>query len=191
MRRTGIDPGNTWPQWLAVLSAVGGVLLLLSCGGADSGPAPAVMRGDVAGVGFDCPTGWSIAADPDDDAVTLVTRRTIGKFGPILFLQVRRDPQARSVATILDDLARSAAEEPKFELVRQETLTHPQGFDYGLVEYGRELSNVAVTERFVVVPLEDDKQLMIGALTRLPVWAQHAPVFDALVASLTLPAEGR
>ena len=172
-------------RMIALLLAVG--CSLLSGGCADDALAPHLLRGEVAGVSFDCPANWSIRADHDNDSVTLVTDETVGPLGPSVLIEVVNDPLARSVAATIDDLARDAAQAPKFELTRKALLTHAQGFEYGLIEYSHTQSGAAVTERFVVVSLGGGKRLIVAALALRSVWDRYEPAFSELVASLELP----
>ena len=184
-------PRSVLRSTLALMSLAAGFLLLVGgCSDDQSAPpsaAPTVMRGEVGGVGFDCPAGWSIVANEEDDAVTLVSGQTIGKFGPTILLQVGPDPLDRTVAAVAGDLADSNAEAPSFKQKRKEMLMHDRGFEYGLFEYSSARSGVAVTESFVVVALGEGKMLVVCARSLRTAWDECEPVFRQLVASLESP----
>ena len=175
---------------VVLVLAVGHVLLSYGC--SENEPsAPGLMRGEVAGVSFDCPAGWSIRAETDNDAVTLVTDKTVGTLGPSVLIQVVTDPKDRTVQETIDDLARAGADERKFKLARKALLTHERGFEYGLIEYSSTQPGPAVTQRFVVVSLGDRKRLIVAALALRGAWGRYEPVFSEVVASLALPPAGR
>jgi hypothetical protein len=146
-----------------------------------------LVRGKVAGVSFDCPEGWSLRSDDESDSLTLLHDKAVEMFGPAMLIQVSRDELKRSVQTTLDDLAKSAADERKFKLIRNELLTHARHFKYGLIEYSYIDGSVGVTERFVVVALPANRLLIVTMKGLRGRWSDYEPDFDAVIASLELP----
>ena len=149
-------------------------------------PAPPAIRGDVAGVGFDVPVGWSANADEQDDAVTLSNN---AKRGSLVHLRVMTDPENRTVQETVDELADSAASIRRFKLIQNELVTHKRGFEYGLLEYDQSESGMGMVESFAVISLDGNRRLIVSAKAFKRAWVKHKAVFADVVASIELPAE--
>ena len=152
--------------------------------------APTSIRGDVAGVGFDVPAGWSARADESPDAVTLVCQDTHGSLGPLVRIEIVTDPKGRTVQQTIDDLAHSASSIDRYELIRNELVKHERGFEYGHLQYTQSESGIPKVEAFVVIHLAANKRLIVSAVAlKKRAWPKHEPVFAKVVASLELPPE--
>lgn len=171
-----------------VCLCLGCCLLTTAC--SDKEPT-SLLRGEVAGVSFDCPEGWSLSADDESGSVTLLRDNAVAIFGPTMFIEVTRDERQRSVQTTLDHLAESAADERKFKLLRNELITHARGFKYGLLEYSYIDGSVGVTERFVIVSLPADRLLIVAMKGLRGRWSDYERNFDAVIESLELPPATR
>lgn len=166
------------------------LLLPLWCGCSEDpqqqSPAPPTIRGEVAGVSFDVPAGWSVQTDEQDDAVTLVSNATGGSF---VHLRVMTDPKNRTVQQTIDDLADSAAPIRRFKLIRNELMSHERGFEYGLLEYDQSESGMSMVEIFAVISLDGNRRLIVSAKAFKRAWVKHRTVFADVLASVELPVE--
>jgi len=148
------------------------------------------IRGDVAGVGFDVPAGWTARPDEAQDAVTLVTGDTYGQLGPLVRIEIVTDPKDRTVQQTIDDLAHSASSIDKYKLIRKKLVKHERGFEYAHLEYTQSESGIPEVEAFVVIRLANNKRLIVSAVAlKKRAWPKHEPVFAEVVASLELPPE--
>ena len=166
------------------------LLLPLWCGCSDDPQQPSLtpptIRGDVAGVSFDVPAGWSADADEQDDAVTLASTATPGSF---VHLRVMTDPKSRTVQQTIDELADSAASIRKFKLIQNELVNHERGFEYGLLEYDQSESGMGMVESFAVISLDGNRRLIVSAKAFKRTWVKHKAVFADVLASIELPAQ--
>ena len=166
------------------------LLMPLWCGCSEDAqeqwPVPPTIRGDVAGVSFDVPAGWSASPDEQDDAVTLASNATHGAF---VHLRVMTDPKNRTVQQTIDELADEAASIRRFKLIQNELVSHEQGFEYGLLEYDHSESGMGMVEIFAVVKLDGNRRLIVSAKAFKRGWVKHKAVFADVLASIELPAE--
>jgi hypothetical protein len=152
---------------------------------------PAKQRQIFEGVSLEFPGSWKWMLEDQEGKKSFVAGNPELEGGFQTYLEISKKPVPESVtlAGQLDFLEGRFRDKSKdFAVQRKETLTHRNGFEYGVLEYSQlfEEENVPLKEMMVVI-LQPDKTAMTVALTTAAShWAKNQPIFAEIVESLQL-----
>ena len=142
-------------------------------------------RSRFAGIEFEPPPGWT--TEDIQGGLLLLASEIEGGWQANLFLEVRDDPDARSLEQAIDELVPNLrASKQGFREVSRTIETHPNGFRIARVEFTCVNQETAITEWEIVIELGQEKRLFVLASSASGLWGKYQPIFERFIKSLRI-----
>lgn len=138
-------------------------------------------------VRFELPSKWT--AEDVQGGVLLLAPTIEADWQANMFLEIRGDLNQRPLEAALADYVSSLRNSKSgFRELQRSLGKTADGLQYALVEYECQSQGAALTQREIILPVNERKRLFILASSASSLWDKYRPIFDAFLGSLTLDA---
>ena len=163
---------------------------LVGCSGSASPEKPAsaakndsVSRQKFSDFEFGVPDGWT--RENVGGGLLLMAPDIENNWQANLFLEIRDDPEGRTLELALADLATNLeARKEQFHEVSRKIVKHSGGFNMGILEYTWVEQGSALTELEIIIEAGSTKRFFVLASSASASWAKYQPMFQRFIESL-------